>query len=333
MNILITGGSGFIGRHVARKALQNGHTIRVLTRQPTKSFLGSNEWGHQVELIQQDLQQASGLKNALQGIDAVIHCAAAMSGNNKTQYLTTVKGTRNLLCAMTDTKVKKIVGISTLALYDYQQIPSGDSLDENSPLIEKFDPAVPYIEMKRQQEDLIKEHCKLNGLHWTILRPGIVFGPTRTWSYHIGTQLGQRQWVGYAGDSLLPVTYVENCADAIVAAAELENAEDTTVNIVDDNLPQRRKYMEELAKRADPPPTITTISWKILEQASNIADWTNRKLIRESFQLPGLLQPAALHSRCKPLFYSNQSAKQILDWQPRWNFEEALERIYSDAAS
>ncbi len=333
MKILITGGTGFIGRHVIAKARGNGHDIRVLTRQPLVDFTGEKDWENNVEFVQQDLSHPVELSRALEGIDAVIHCAAAMSGDHNTQNSQTVLGTQNLLGAMTKAGVKHIVGISTLAIYDFQKIPSGSALDENSPLVECFDGAAPYIEMKRRQEDTIRDHGTSHNWDWTILRPGIVYGKTRTWSYHLGSQLGRRQWVAYAGSSPLPLSYVENCADAIVSALESKAATGATVNIVDDDLPTRQRYLEILATKTNPRPRIMTLPWTWLRRLSDIADWTNRKVLGGRVGLPGLLQPASLHARCKPLQYSNARAKKILRWQPEYDLEMAVERIFSDSPS
>ncbi|HKA46049.1 MAG TPA: hypothetical protein VKF40_28925, partial [Burkholderiales bacterium] len=136
-------------------------------------------------------------------------------------------------------------------------------------------------------------------------------------------------WVCLGGDSLLPLTHVECCAGAVLDALENEAANGATVNIVDDDLPSRRRYMDALAQRTSPNPRITGLSWALLDRAARAASWTNRTLLLRKAPLPDLLQPAALHARCKPLRYSNQRAKQVLGWGPRWNLEEGLERSFA----
>jgi nucleoside-diphosphate-sugar epimerase len=323
MTIVVTGGNGFIGRHVVTEAVRRGHGVRILARSTPSA--GSSIEG--VEFARQDLREPSGLASSLQGADAVIHCSAAMGGDLETQLAVTVDGTRNLLAAMEQAQVRQIVGLSTFAIYDYLRLPAGWLLDESAPLEENFAMRAPYIHAKRQQEDLIREWSTQKKWRWTILRPGLVFGKDRTWFHHLGIHLSPRRWVCLAGDALLPLTYVENCANAILNALEMDQAQGATANIVDDDLPERRRYMDSLAKHSDPRPSISCVPWSLLDQVSRTASGANR-FSAGKLPLPDLLQPASLHARCKPLRYSNDRAKQVLGWKPRWNFEEGLDRSF-----
>jgi nucleoside-diphosphate-sugar epimerase len=227
-----------------------------------------------------------------------------------------VDGTRHLLAAMKQAGVRHIIGLSTFALYDYFRLPAGSVLDENSPLEENLNSRAPYIRAKREQEDMIREQAAANGWHWTILRPGIVFGEERTWFHHLGMQISPARWICLAPDSLLPLTHVSNCAAAIVDALASEAAHGATLNLVDDDPPARGVYMQQLAARSTPRPKISSIPWSVLDHSSAIASWIHRQLFFERIALPDLLQPVSLHARSKPLRYPNERAKRILGWTP-----------------
>jgi nucleoside-diphosphate-sugar epimerase len=322
MKILITGGNGFIGRHIAAGAVHRRHKVRIMVRPSAESpDIGPST----VEIVQQDIRKPMD-PGCMAGIDAVIHCAAAMGGDLETQLALTVQGTKNLLGGMKEAGLRHIVCLSTFALYDYFQMPAGSLLDEDSPLEERLQSRSPYIRAKRQQEDLVREVSGSNGWRCTIFRPGIVYGKGRTWFHHLGMQLSARRWVCLAEDSLLPLTYVENCAKAILDGLESETANGQTLNIVDDSLPTRRAYMEALASRTTPRPGISGIPWAFLDSASRTAAWANRTLLSGKVSLPDLLSPASLHARCKPLHYSNERAKRILRWKPDSNWLDCLER-------
>jgi nucleoside-diphosphate-sugar epimerase len=216
-------------------------------------------------------------------------------------------------------------------VYDYWKMPAESVLDEESPLEENFDARAPYIRVKQEQEDLIREHAAARKWRWTILRPAIVFGKGRTWFHHLGMQLSAGRWVCLAGDALLPLTYVENCADAILSALESEAANGATLNIVDDDLPRRRRYVETLAERASPRPSIIGVPWAMLNSAASIASWINRTLLLGKAPLPDILRIASVCERCKPLRYSNERAKEKLGWTPKWNLEEGLKRSFEEA--
>lgn len=321
MRVLVTGGNGFIGRHVVSALRDRGHRVKILTRSAAPSAVGED-----VEIVHADLREDVDLAPGLAGVDAVVHCAAAMGGGMAEQRAVTVEATRRLLAAMDRAGVRRIVGISTFALYDVLAIPAGSVLDEQSALAAPAEDGEPYAVTKREQEDLIRGGSVAGDRKWTILRPGIVFGPGRTWSYHLGAQLGRKRWVAYAGDSLLPLTYVANCAEAIAMAVDTGAAVGAVLNVVDSDLPTRRGYMEALARRTTPQPRIYDLSWGVLDAAAGVASWVDRTLMFGKAPIPDLLRRSSLHVRCKPLRYSNDLVRAVLGWKPRHDLATAIER-------
>src|SRR5687768_5700852 len=129
MKLLVTGATGFLGRYVVAEALSRGHSVRAIVR-PTGD---ANKLDGDVECVRVDLRSPRGLVEACRGIDAVIHCAAAKSGDFYAQFAGTVLATENLLKSMKETGVKHIVAISSLSVYDYRKLWSFQRLDESSP--------------------------------------------------------------------------------------------------------------------------------------------------------------------------------------------------------
>jgi nucleoside-diphosphate-sugar epimerase len=80
------------------------------------------------------LNDQAALTQVLQGCDVVIHAAAALEGDQATQHAVTVDGTRQLLAAMQRAGVARLVGISSLSVYDYLALADGATLDEHSAL-------------------------------------------------------------------------------------------------------------------------------------------------------------------------------------------------------
>lgn len=317
MSILVTGGTGFIGRHVVAELRRQGIGVRVMSRDPD-----AGSWS---EVVPWDLRRREGLERVLEGMDGVIHCAAALGGDAETQRSDTVVGTRNLLEAMTVVGVKRLVGISSMAVYDYLRLPDGSALTEASPLEAEPDRRAPYIAAKLEQERLIDAHGEAGDWHWTILRPGLVFGPGRTWFHALGIRLGERRWVCLAPNGLLPVTYVENCAEAIVLALETPGERGTRLNLVDDAPPTRGQYIRALAEASRPSPAVHSVSWKTLRRSARLMDAADRGTGRR-LRLPDLLDPPSLHARCKPLLYPGDRARNALGWTPRYEYPAAFAR-------
>ena len=222
--------------------------------------------------------------------------------------------------------VRHIIGISTLAIYDYRKIPGNTELIETSPLEENFPLRHPYVHAKRRQEDMIKDFATTHSWRYTILRPGLVYGPGRTWFHHLGMQLAPKQWLCLAANGLLPLTHVENCATAIVSCLEKEAANKEIINLIDDNIPNRKQYMQTLANLTSTDINIISIPWLPLNIASTICSWINEKLLLGKLPLPDILSAASLQSRCKPVLYSNKKAKSLLQWQPEIGYKDGLER-------
>ncbi len=317
MTILVTGGTGFIGRHVVAELRRRGIGVRVLSRAPAG--------GTTSEVVRWDLRDRDGLERVLEGMDGVIHCAASLGGDAETQRSDTVAGTRNLLEAMTAVGVKRLVGISSLAVYDFLRLPDGSALTEASPLEAEPGRRAPYIAAKLEQERLIDSHGEAGDWRWTILRPGLVFGPGRTWFHALGIRLGERRWVCLAPNGLLPVTHVESCAEAIVLALEAPAEPGTRLNLVDDSPPTRWQYIRALAGADRPSPALHSVSWEVLWRGARLMDAANRGTGRR-LRLPDLLDPPNLHARCKPLLYPNDRARSALGWTPRYEFQAAFAR-------
>jgi 2-alkyl-3-oxoalkanoate reductase len=310
LRVLITGGTGFIGSRVSAMAVARGHDVTILARHAAEGMAS----------IVHDLAQAAGLTELVGGFDGVIHCAAAMGGSAEAQRSATVVGTRNLVEAMHAARVRRCVLVSSFAVYDYLALEPGDFLTEDTPLDQSSEARGPYIAAKRDQEQIVTGSPNLD---WTVFRPGLVYGPGRTWFYHLGAR-HSNLWVTMSGAGILPLAHVDNCAEAIVAALDASSSVRATLNLVDDDLPTRTKYVKWLADRAARRPIVLDIPWQALNVASRGAWLATHGLLRDLVQTPGSLHPAVLAARCKPLRYDNSRARTVLQWSPRIQVSNGL---------
>ncbi len=330
MKLLITGASGFLGKYVVKDALQRGFQVRAVIRHTSDEKRLSWRNSSNLELIRIDLAQSKGFEDTLKGIDTVVHLAAAKQGNYNTQYVNTVTATENLLKAMVRAKIKRLVAISTFSVFDYLHIPvreiiNEDSLIETQPLYRDI-----YAQTKLIQESLFRDFEQRNSGEVTILRPGIVYGRNNLWNAHLGINLKNSLWIRIGGKAQLPLTYVENCAQAIVSACTRKEAIGKTLNIVDNDLPTQKVYTEKIVTLLPRRPSTIKINWTLMRFLSLSAWLSNKVLFLGKIKLPGIFVPARLEARFKPFRYSNNNAVQVLNWQPLYSLDEALKRSSSD---
>jgi dihydroflavonol-4-reductase len=188
MRILLTGGTGFIGSHVARQLIGAGHRVRAL-RRSARTPVGL-EAG--VEWVPGDLTNAATLTRAVQGVEAVIHVGAAVTFGRPAsaeQRLINVEGTRALVAAAAREGARRFVFTSSVAALGH---PNGQSAgqgdDEDVPY--DWPPGLGYHESKRDSEREAFRGLE-HGLEVIAFNPAIVLGPGDA---HVGPLLRAIRW-------------------------------------------------------------------------------------------------------------------------------------------
>jgi nucleoside-diphosphate-sugar epimerase len=322
MILIITGAAGFLGRYVVAEALRSGHEVRALVR-PARDDQQMPWQPHpRLHFIRHDLDQTAGLSSSLKGADAVIHLAAKASADVEA----TASATRNLLEAMDAAGLNQLVAISSFSVYDFLALAPEAILDESAPLETRPDRRDAYARAKLRQEQLTREFADQRHWRCAILRPGAIYGKNCLWTARLGMPVGKKLWLRIGNNAALPLTYVENCAQAIVLAAENTPPGTTILNIVDDNSPSQRRYASLAHSHIHPGPLMLPVPRSAVRLLASTADQLNRLLLRSRAPLPGLLVPARFEARFKPLRFPNNKLKTTLGWNPRYTLEEALNR-------
>jgi len=326
--VFITGASGFLGRYVVQAALDQGYRVKAVVRPASEARKLSWHNHPQVELVRLDLRQAKGIAEALAGVDWVIHLAAVKGGDFYDRFAGTVIATENLLRAMVEQNLRQMVFVSTFSVYDYRQMRTGRLLDEGAPLEANPKDRDEYAQTKLIQEQLVRSFEQEQTAQVVILRPGMIYGREDLWHVLLGEQFG-RTWLAIGPGALMPMIYVENCAEAIVTAVDCTAALGQTLNLVDDPIPTRKHFFRELIQRTGQKPKIINLPWPVMRFISALALFVNNSFCGGNAKMPGILVPAKLEARFKPLRYTNQRAKEVLGWTPRYSLAEAIDRSAS----
>ena len=332
MKLFITGAGGFLGQHVAAEALQRGHSVRALLRPASKSIPETWKNHPAIEIVRSDLRNKSGLREIISGCDSVIHLAAVKSGDLYEQFGGTVISTENLLATMEGVGISRLVLISSFSVYEYMRRRSWSTIDESSPLARDPLKRDEYCQTKMIQEKISLECAERNNWRCMVLRPGVIYGRENLWTARLGSQSGTKRWISIGSHAPLPLTYVENCAAAILLAAEYNGSEKIHIlNVVDGKNPSQRSYISFLKKHMSENPRVIPIPWLLMRFLACMAGLFNSLFLRGKGKLPGLLIPERLHARCKPLRYSNRRIVLTLGWAPRYTWKEGVLRSLDEA--
>ncbi len=176
--VLVTGGTGFLGRHMVSALCREGYALRVVTRNP-KAHAWLNAYPR-VEVVAADLRQAGALCDALSDVDAVVHAAGLFSMWHEAGdfFGTNVVGTRHLLDAVVRANVKRLLYVSTIAVIGQPQ--AGRIIDEQHPPR----PSDPYQASKLEAERLVLAAAKQTDLQVVVLRPGAFYGALGNYAFN-----------------------------------------------------------------------------------------------------------------------------------------------------
>ena len=134
MKILLVGATGTLGRQIAKNAVENGHEVRCIVRNPKKaSFL--QEWG--CELTKGDLLRQDDISYALQDIEAVVDAATSRPDDSKSIYETDWEGKLNLYNECEVNGIKRVIFLSILLTEQFRNVPLMDVKYCTEKLLEK----------------------------------------------------------------------------------------------------------------------------------------------------------------------------------------------------
>jgi nucleoside-diphosphate-sugar epimerase len=229
MKVLVTGGSGFLGSHVAEQFSAAGHTVVALVRKSSnRKFLSTLP---RVELAEGSVEDRASIDRAMAGVDAVIHSAGLVKARTEAEFFScNTEGTVNLLeSALANApKLRRFVHISSLEA-------CGPSLDGRPVPLDQEQPVTTYGRSKLAAEKAVLSHK--DKLPVAILRPAAIYGP-RDVEFLEAFRAARRRQYPVIGDGTMLgcYTYGPDCAKACLQAV-LEDVPSGSVYFVDDGEP------------------------------------------------------------------------------------------------
>lgn len=309
--ILVTGGSGFLGSHLAHRLLADGHHVLILDI----AALEDVDLMGRVEFYQGDVRNTLLVSRLAANVDAIVHCAAALPlWPEREIYSTNIGGTRTVLQAALDAGGKRVVHISSTAVYG---VPEKHPLYEDDPMVG----VGAYGESKIAAEKVVAE-MRSRGLTVTVFRPKTFIGVGRLGVFQIlfeWVKDGKRIPIIGNGKNRYQLFEVQDLVQAIVQA--LEAPADVANDTYNVGAKEFGTVNEDFAKlfavagtgsrlRATPPRFVKFWLW-VFEQLrlSPLYRWIYGTADKDSF-------------------VSIEKAEQKLGWHPKMSNADALIETY-----
>jgi len=333
--ILITGARGFIGSRVVETLLEMGfRNLRCFTRADSPHGKGEmrpkqRPDGAQVEMFPGNLLSREDCTAATTDVKVIYHLAASRGEKSfPDAFMNSVVTTRNLLEACLRHRcLKRFVNVSSFAVYANTNKPQRRLLDELCPLEQSPElRGEAYCYAKTKQDELVTNYANIFGMPCVHVRPGYVYGPgNRAITGRVGIDtFGAFLHLG--GPNKIPLTYVDNCAEAIALVGLKQGIDGESFNVVDDDLPTSRQFLrlyKRNVKRFNSVYLPHFVSYVLCYLWERYSQWSEG-------QLPPAFNRKRWHVDWKNTRYTNRKLKQLVGWTPKVPLGEALTRYFED---
>lgn len=312
MKVLVTGGSGFLGSWVCERLVERGDAVRALVRKSSnRKFLQSLSG---VELCEGGVEEAGAVDKAIEGVDAVVHCAGLVKARNEDEFKTTnVEGTRNIADSSRKHRVKRLVLVSSLEA-------SGPSQDGRPVPHEQERPITAYGRSKLEGEKVAL--AAKGDVPITILRPGAIYGPRDQEILEAFRTVARGLAANVAGGRALgSFIYASDCADACVRAIHA-SVESGSMYFVDDGSGaiDQKTVMEDIAralgKKFVLKPSLPAGALRVV--ARGVQAWGR---LRDK---PVMLTPEKANMLLQHFVCSSERTRTELEWTPKVPWSEGV---------
>ncbi|MFB6286070.1 MAG: NAD-dependent epimerase/dehydratase family protein [Candidatus Bipolaricaulia bacterium] len=318
---LVTGATGMVGSHLAERLAQRGDRVVALVRadSPTAHLerLG-------IRRIRGDLGSPWTLREALRGVDAVYHCAARppIGGTPRQFWQANVEGTANLLQSALVANVARVVHVSTVDVYGYDD---HDGADERTP----YRADGLYSWSKIEAEKLAVEAYERDGLPVTVVRPCLIYG---SGDRHVLPQvrtLLERARVPLlgGGGTLMDVVHVDDAVTGIVEAGTRPSAIGDAFNLTDGEQRTLRQVVEALAQAIERKPRCVALPYGPVYGSA----WLVSRLCEAgNLPVPTSLQREIVKAMGHHRHFSIAKARRTLDYTPQVAIVDGFRRSFPE---
>lgn len=320
MKILVTGATGFVGGHLAEACVARGHAVRTIARPSSHTDL-LERLG--VEIRRGDLADPEIVREAVDGVDAIVHCAAKVGdwGPVADYRAVNVDALRLLLEACYNKPLKRFIHISSLGVYAARH---HYGTDETEPLPPRHMDG--YTQTKVEAEHLALDAHRLHGTPVVVLRPGFIYGPRdRTVLPKLAEnlRLGIVRYIGDASKLAMNTIFVGNLVDAIFLALDNPRAVGQVYNLTDGDRVTKRQFFETIADGLGLPRPQRRVPLFLAKLVARILEGRAR---RRGAKEPPRITQARLKFLGLNLDFSIEKARRELGYSPAIGFDAGMKK-------
>jgi dihydroflavonol-4-reductase len=324
MRLLVTGGTGFIGSHLAMEGRRRGAEVVVLglDDRPEEQANIALLNGAGVEIVAGSITDAARCAEAVRGTTHIFHLAVAMrEGGRRDEFFERINldGTRNLLEAAATTGVQRFVYCSTIGIYGHR---APGVTQEDSPRA----PGNIYEQTKVAGEQLVRVFAATRGLPVVILRPADVYGPRdqRLLKLFRGVSRGSFPLFG-SGDGRRHMVYVDDVVSAFFKACDRDQAIGESMIVAGPEVCTLRELIEVVRR---------TTGSKRAGYRLPLAPMLAIAAVVEDICKVLHLDPP-IYRRRMDFFRSDAEfdtsrARRVLDWAPSVSLVDGVRRTFED---
>lgn len=312
---LVTGGTGFLGRHVVRRLREEGNPVQVLTRDAGHT----RDVSDGVELVEGDVRDLESMRATTSGVDRVVHLASDfrdLTSDWENSYEVNVRGTLNVLTAAAEAGAGRVVHCSTVGVVGSVSDPPAD---EETPL----DPAdIPYEVNKAKSEEEAWKFSEEHSLPVVVVRPAGIYGPgdLRLLKLFQMVRDGKFFMVG-SGEALIDMVYVEDVADGIARASRNEDAVGETFFLSGEQYMPVDDFVRLVAEALDVSPPRLRLPLLPMKAMAVVLE-----TLFAPFDATPPLTRRRLGFYTNNRAYSSEKARRMLGYEPAVSVEEGLRR-------
>jgi len=320
---LVTGATGLLGSHIVEKLVEMGQPVRALVR-PASDMRYLDQWG--VEKAFGDITDPASLKPSMEGVECVYHAAAKVGDWGPWQQFVeiSIDGTRNMLHAARDAKVKRFLYVSSISAYGH---PNGKGLvlDETAPLGVGLYKWSYYSRAKAQAEELAWQYHQRGDVSLTVVKPSWLYGRRDRASMRrliTAIRAGKGKLVG-DGSNRLNLAHAENVAEGCILAAGSDQAVGQSYNMASDGDITQSEYFNRIAECIGAGPVRKKVPYGIARTAAFAMEMFGHALRTSK---PPLVTRYAVWLMGRQCFFSSEKAREHLGWSPTVSYDEGIPR-------